>query len=437
MASRKGSADASQTRKRKAHTKSRGGCGNCKLRRVKCDEAKPSCKRCKSYGVACTYDRVATELQPFSEGAFVLSAPQLEVNPLSMSQTFLGLLNDSLRRQAVKDRAWQLTNYDLVLLNKFHDRAAMTIGTEETRYIFREQGLKLAFRHSFLMHIALSFTLMYDRARDFESKQSTAELFHLYHGVAEFNSKLSSPTLTSSEKDAIWVTAALLGCTTLAHVDGATPEEVWPLKASTVQDLDWLRMAEGKKEIWKVADVLRQDSVLQGVVVKTPRDFLDDTSDWDSIASLPREFAELCDINESTKPDSNPYYTLLSILGRLMPLQTSQTNLVRSLAFLSQMSADFRVLIEKKEPRAVLMLAWFSAKVSEQYRWWWWKRAMLEGQAMCIYLERHQGTYPHLKKLLEYPRTQCYRDLSEVGTGSLYPLKGFPAQSPPTGEVTK
>ncbi len=76
----------------------------------------------------------------------MVGAPQLEVNPLSMSQTFLGLLNDSLQRQAVKDRAWQLNNYDLVLLNKFHERTALTIGTDKTRYLIRGEALKLAFQ---------------------------------------------------------------------------------------------------------------------------------------------------------------------------------------------------------------------------------------------------------------------------------------------------
>lgn len=32
---------------------SRNGCGTCKIRRVKCDETKPSCNRCKTFGVSC------------------------------------------------------------------------------------------------------------------------------------------------------------------------------------------------------------------------------------------------------------------------------------------------------------------------------------------------------------------------------------------------
>jgi len=45
-------------RQRRAHKKSRRGCSGCKLRRVKCDERRPACHRCRDFGVACTYDGI-------------------------------------------------------------------------------------------------------------------------------------------------------------------------------------------------------------------------------------------------------------------------------------------------------------------------------------------------------------------------------------------
>ncbi|KAF4635194.1 hypothetical protein G7Y89_g2903 [Cudoniella acicularis] len=48
-------ADNSQdkTRKRRAHHKSRTGCGTCLIRRVKCDETRPVCQRCVKFEVLC------------------------------------------------------------------------------------------------------------------------------------------------------------------------------------------------------------------------------------------------------------------------------------------------------------------------------------------------------------------------------------------------
>ena len=41
------------SRKRTWHPKSRSGCETCKARRVKCDESRPECKRCVSFGRRC------------------------------------------------------------------------------------------------------------------------------------------------------------------------------------------------------------------------------------------------------------------------------------------------------------------------------------------------------------------------------------------------
>ncbi|AMD22976.1 HHR207Cp [Eremothecium sinecaudum] len=43
------------TGKRKFHNKSKNGCDNCKRRRVKCDEGKPSCQKCLKMNLGCTY----------------------------------------------------------------------------------------------------------------------------------------------------------------------------------------------------------------------------------------------------------------------------------------------------------------------------------------------------------------------------------------------
>lgn len=45
----------SSTGKRKYHQKSRNGCSTCKKRRVKCDEAKPECDKCKHMDLVCGY----------------------------------------------------------------------------------------------------------------------------------------------------------------------------------------------------------------------------------------------------------------------------------------------------------------------------------------------------------------------------------------------
>ncbi|KAK4097029.1 hypothetical protein N658DRAFT_434849 [Parathielavia hyrcaniae] len=66
---------AKTSRKRKIHRKSCLGCGNCKLRRVKCDETEPECKNCLTYGVLCSYRSDAFDLHVPSEVITTGSVP--------------------------------------------------------------------------------------------------------------------------------------------------------------------------------------------------------------------------------------------------------------------------------------------------------------------------------------------------------------------------
>lgn len=76
-------------RVRKAHKKSRRGCRNCKLRRVKeshsrvselplltlhkCDETQPDCVQCSSFGVTCNYNPSIPDLQMIHRGIVTIN----------------------------------------------------------------------------------------------------------------------------------------------------------------------------------------------------------------------------------------------------------------------------------------------------------------------------------------------------------------------------
>lgn len=120
-------------RKRRFHTKSRQGCGNCKLRRVKvsisnplsilswtnplhpplptndriqCDETRPQCQKCRLFGVWCNYvapnrsTSLALEIEPLvpvsSDGVRDLQLDRHDVRRLAgfqQRQTVLTIVN--------------------------------------------------------------------------------------------------------------------------------------------------------------------------------------------------------------------------------------------------------------------------------------------------------------------------------------------------------
>ena len=263
-------------------------------------------------------------------------------------------------------------------------------------------------QHPFLMHVVLTLTLMHNRYMSAlpNTNQSTVEAFHWYQGTALFNSKLSKP-IQPSERDAIWTTAALLGVIAISCIEAKTPEEAWPLKPPSSLDLDWLRMSDGKKEIWKIADPLRTDSVFQAVAPEDKKDFLLPYSTGFELEALPSEFIKLYGLDASSTTDNNPYHAAASILARLLNISCNHSTIVKFLSFINDIPPDYKRLLERKDPRALLLLAYWYAKVCQYQQWWIQRRAVLECQATCIYLERYHGHETNIQKLLQFPRMMC------------------------------
>jgi hypothetical protein len=70
------------------------------------------------------------------------------------------------------------------------------------------------------------------------------------------------------------------------------------------------------------------------------------------------------------------------------------------------MEESFLHLLEAKDPLAMLLLSLWYAKTSE-FQWWLSRRAALECQAICIYLETHHSDKREIVDLLWYSKSSC------------------------------
>ena len=160
-------------RKLKVHRKSRRGCGNCKLRRVKvgkppqfsspfsnpawdsdssrrlqCDESKPRCKKCTTFGVFCNYDGQYSDLQLSVSGAANIET--LQILPHSLKQTIPSPVAPLSRIRSTgslesRKAIYDFREQDLELLNKFQTRTVYTITTEKNLQFYQKETIKLAY----------------------------------------------------------------------------------------------------------------------------------------------------------------------------------------------------------------------------------------------------------------------------------------------------
>ncbi|KAH7144384.1 hypothetical protein B0J13DRAFT_43792 [Dactylonectria estremocensis] len=416
-------------RQRKAHRKSRLGCGNCKLRSVKCDESKPTCNRCASSGYVCNYARSAPALQlAGTAGAstlkLMLGPPRTPARvPAPSPSRGLPLPLPGLRIPVAGPVAggdlgtYEMRPADYAAIQRFRTRTVLTVGSSSTRHLYREEAFALSSSDPFLMHVFLAFTLLHD---SFLSSFTTSAAhrsqlaFHWYHGTALFHRNLSAASrsspraLAGSHRDALWASAAILGSAAFAFVDSVDPTASWPLHEASPSDLDWLKMSDGKRAVWDIADPTRPDSIFHPLLADQAVNVAPNGLAPIPPDVLPASFYPLFDLASSTAC-TNPYHVATSILAQLLPREMNDKTVIQFLSFLSQLDPRFRRLLEDKDPRALLLLVYWLARLASFEAWWLNQRALIEGKAICIYLERDCADDALIMELVQYPKKLLFK----------------------------
>lgn len=253
----------------------------------------------------------------------------------------------------------------------------------------------------------LTVTLVHDKhlinTRD--ANLENAISYHWAEGASLLNQKLCHG-FAPSERDALWACAGMLACLGFASYTARTPAEAWPLKLEEPSDLDWLKMCLGKKEIWKLADPTRSDSLFSpatanfGRMSYVPPLLVPRATDMEDGTDMDR-LARFCDIDTAIGPqENNFYYGALAVLTMLRPIRCDASSMMQFLSFFGCMHPSFGSLLQAKDPAAMLLLAFWYAKVSHYKQWWLWPRANGECQSICMFLSWHHASDERVGRLV-------------------------------------
>lgn len=262
---------------------------------------------------------------------------------------------------------------------------------------------------SYLTHIVLALTSMHDRynAMPLSSQTTEKESFHNYNGTATFSALLKQP-LHPRDYDPLWATAALLGAITIASTEATTAEESWPLAPPSPSDLDWLRMSDGKKEVWRLVNPLRDNSVWKEALAydhhTQPETVQGPVPELEMLYPYLTQIYDYNPLAPSQDNPDDPYHTAASILTRLLEIDCNHSTIMFFLSFLGHMDPRYRQLLHQKDPKALLLLSWWYGKMCQYNAWWMSRRMRLEGQSICLYLEREHGDKEDIVHLLDYPK---------------------------------
>lgn len=277
----------------------------------------------------------------------------------------------------------------------------------------------------------MTLTLLHDRyfSSPLTATLTTEEAYHWGRSLSLYSKALASGVRPSS-RDALWATAAFLGVLSLTHTDARIPEESWPYAPPSPLDLNWLRMSEGKKEIWKDAQEFMAESDFKLLAVKQDGQYQPPLtySSAEGLLALPQDFLDYFDIREETNLIDNPYFAAVNTFAQTWNATTVLEIFTNWIFYITNMEQRHKTLLEQKDPRALLLLAYWYKIVYDTGHWYMRRRSSLERESICLYLETYHGNDFALQELLDFPRGVR----SPCGTDQLY--YGSSDRSPHTSE---
>ncbi|APA09404.1 hypothetical protein sscle_05g041740 [Sclerotinia sclerotiorum 1980 UF-70] len=159
---------------RRSHRKTRTGCNNCKRRKIKCGEGKPSCLNCLKHSIPCDYSR-----------ANAAAAAKKTPSASPGSSASASVPSDSLSRTA-EGHDLCLNLLDLEIFNHFCKSTSISINSSpEAKELWQTTAIEIALSHEFVMRALLALSALHmarstpDRSRqlnDYSMQQHQAAL---------------------------------------------------------------------------------------------------------------------------------------------------------------------------------------------------------------------------------------------------------------------
>jgi hypothetical protein len=243
---------------------------------------------------------------------------------------------------------------------------------------------------------------MHDRhlAAQSHTKRTEFESYHWAMAAQMLNYEISQNS-NSYDPDAVWMGAALMSWMAKYAVETQNPDEVWPLSPK-IPEIPWLAVQKGLRIIWelvgggpgksvffkpKIHDKFRAERCI-GLPPAKP-----------GIEGIPKVLADLCDLDQWSTPENNPYHTAVHVLSDLLVRPSSHPRSLRFLAFINTTNDEFETLLRQKDARSLLLMAiWYN--LAPKPLWWFSLRASLERKAICIYLDRYHADDPVIQRTL-------------------------------------
>jgi hypothetical protein len=462
-------ARATAFRPRRTHRKSRLGCKNCKVRKLKCDESRSfngGCERCNSHGVECDYLHVKPRrpVREITDGSVeVATASPIDASldtleddlcltganiETSTTLTRLSSPNTLHFRWLPEELSAGVLNEDvmspLAMLGHFARTTALTVGNTKSQRVAQSRVVAAAVQTPYLLNSILGLAaahlryLMPDALPDMKAKLRVAEYSYWAQAFAAFQRELAGSeslriadpaacrgNVNKNNMDQLLSTVMFVAMHQFSQrddygVDSAYKSFVW-LNDRESRDLSlkWLGIEAGFKGLIGAMGPWIGESYW--IPVMREADIDDNFSLNETLEAVlayglradevfdevERAFLEICKIQHSTATVSPYFISLETIIWcrRKRPISPDSFN--KLITFVGRMTVAFRSLLLDLDTAALLMLAhWLNLMLSID-QWWIVGRCRSELREMLTFLSQ-QNRSPEEHRLVSVLLSEPY-----------------------------
>lgn len=288
-------------------------------------------------------------------------------------------------------------------LRHFQETASLTLGSTSVTKVMSSYVPQIAWSSPYLMHVVLAVSCAHQKRLSLNEMTSQTygyvEAEHWSHGLRSFREHLGKP---DSNKGALVASIILIICYTFALDDELSPDAIFQTDESSYNRiLDPLAATAGFRALSSITTEMEQVSIWAPILCSTDDEQHSFTSERPGVRGVPRAFVELCELNEMSNPTNNPYHRIIRHLTPLFSLEPSAENFPTLFAFCGRTWHNFKPLLAEKDPRALLLIAYWFALIRQIDRWWLSTRVKTACRVITNYLKTVQN--PKIHAMLSFP----------------------------------
>ncbi|TKA55283.1 hypothetical protein B0A49_12685, partial [Cryomyces minteri] len=263
------------------------------------------------------------------------------------------------------------------ILQHFQSVTSVTLGGSAVQRVMHSSVPQSAWQQPYLMHMLLAVSSAHLKrlmqvSNGKESRAyAVAEAKHWQSGLSLYRSAIAAST--GRIKPNVDV---LVGTTFLSVICAFTLEDEVPLDAfvnsydeTLTYALNPMAAGSGIQALGGVINL--NDSIAWMQVLRDSDDrFSTYTSQVPGVLGMPPALVDLCGLNESSTRDSNEYHSIVRLLTPLLRLEVDIEHFTKLIAFGGRTFVRFRPLLQRRDPKALLLLSYWFALLRRIDQWW-------------------------------------------------------------------